>query len=424
MVSSSAMGSEIIDFSAVLGRFSGATFDSRLVKPGMLYIALKGERVDGHDFVSQALAAGAACALVRQDWPRPDSVDESRLIRVDDPRRAFGDIARDYRRTLKSKVVGVTGSAGKTTVKELTAAFLCAGGFKVHATAGNFNNDLGLPLTVLNCPADADFLVVEMGTNHPGEISRLVDIAAPDIGLVSSIGTAHIEFFKTQDGIAAEKGTLLARLPPDGFAVLAKENDRYAMLAAMSAAPVETVSLADGEATALGDALKVRLPGRHNVLNALIAYGCARRQGIGLDLCLTVLKGFSLPGGRWRVVERDGVTFIDDTSNANPTSMIAALETFAALPCAGRRIAVLGDMFELGERSAEYHAAVGTRAHGLGLDLLLTVGEQANAGIKGETQCLSVQDACAALAAFLKPGDMVLMKASHGMHLEKILDAE
>ncbi len=405
----------------VLARFAGATFDSRQVKPGMLYVALKGERVDGHDFVAQSLAVGASCALVRDDWPCPDDVDEGRLIRVPDTRTGFGELARLFRRTLRAKVIGVTGSAGKTTVKELAAAFLRSGGFKVHATAGNFNNDLGLPLTVLNCPADADFLVVEMGTNHPGEIAYLADIASPDVGLISSIGTAHIEFFHTQDGIADEKGTLFARLPPDGFAVLARENDRHDRLAAMSAAPVVDVSFADAEASVFTEALKVRLPGRHNVLNALVAFGCARRFGVGLESCIAALKDFTLPGGRWRIVERDGVTFVDDTYNANPTSMIAALETFASLPCDGRRIVVLGDMFELGERAACFHADVGRRAHALALDAVVTVGPLANEGIRGEYACKDADEARTVLSKLLRPGDIVLLKASHGVHLDKVL---
>ncbi len=419
----------------VLARFAGATFDSRQVKPGMLYVALKGERVDGHDFVAQSLAVGASCALVRDDWPCPDDVDEGRLIRVPDTRTGFGELARLFRRTLRAKVIGVTGSAGKTTVKELAAAFLRSGGFKVHATAGNFNNDLGLPLTVLNCPADADFLVVEMGTNHPGEIAYLADIASPDVGLISSIGTAHIEFFHTQDGIADEKGTLFARLPPDGFAVLARENDRHDRLAAMSAAPVVDVSFADAEASVFTEALKVRLPGRHNVLNALIAFGCARRFGVGLESCIAALKDFTLPGGRWRIVERDGVTFVDDTYNANPTSMIAALETFAAMPCTGRRVAVLGDMFELGAQSGEWHARVLARAAELPLDAVFAVGEaMANAlgkvhasgkanvfGVAGVSPAKDAAAAKAALAAFVRAGDAVLLKASHGMHLEAVL---
>ena len=207
------------------GTFKGATLDSRQVKPGMLFVAVKGERVDGHDFIPQALAAGAAGII--------------------EGREELARVAAAYRRTLKAKVIGITGSAGKTTTKELVAAFLRAGGFRVHATAGNFNNDLGLPLTILNCPEDAEFLVVEMGTNHPGEIAYLVDIARPDVGVISSIGTAHIEYFKTQDGIADEKGSLFARLPPDGFAVVGVNNDRYERLRAMSAARVVAVDPSD-----------------------------------------------------------------------------------------------------------------------------------------------------------------------------------
>jgi len=401
----------------VLPEFSGATLDSRQVKPGMLFVAIKGEKTDGHAYIPQALAAGAAGIV--------------------DGREELARLARAYRRTLKATVIGVTGSAGKTTTKELTAAFLRAGGFKVHATAGNYNNDLGLPLTILNCPKDADFLVLEMGTNHPGEIAYLVDIAEPQTGLISSIGTAHIEFFKTQDGIADEKGTLfrrLARAPGNerpSFAVLARENDRYDRLAAMSAAPVVTVSQQDAEAAELTDALRVRLPGKHNVSNALIALACARAYGVDTAACLAALADFTLPGGRWRTVTRDGVTYVDDTYNANPTSMIAALETFAAIP-APRHVAVLGDMFELGERTTELHAEVGHRAGDLGLDALLCVGAAA-AGIASaaaekappERICHVPDRAAAAdwMRNNVRPGDLVLLKASHGMRLDLLLEA-
>ena len=387
--------------------FSGATLDSRQVRPGMLFVAIKGERVDGHDFIPQAKAAGAAGII--------------------DGREELAAAAREYRKALKATVIGVTGSAGKTTVKELTAAFLRAGGFKVHATAGNFNNDLGLPLTILNCPKDADFLVVEMGTNHPGEIAYLVDIASPDVGLISSIGTAHIEFFKTQDGIADEKGTLFRSLPNGGFAVLARENDRYDRLCAMSAAPVVSVSQDDPEAASFRDALAVRLPGKHNVSNALIAAACARRFGVTTEKCLAALSDFALPGDRWRVVEKGSATFISDCYNANPTSMMVALETFAAVPAKGRRIAVLGDMFELGESSATHHAQVLARAASLRLDAVLLAGTAFAAALKefkDPKNFKGFNDLNALktfLDGFLADGDLVLLKASHGMHLEKLL---
>ena len=361
----------------------------------MLFVAIKGEKVDGHDFIPQALARGAAGVI--------------------DGREELARAAHAYRRTLKATVVGVTGSAGKTTTKELTAAFLRAGGFRVHATAGNYNNDLGLPLTILNCPPDADFLVVEMGTNHPGEIKYLVDIAEPDVGLVSSVGTAHIEFFRTQDGIAREKGVLLSdlRVSSRAFAVLARENERYDLLCGLSAAPVATVSLGDPAAARLADALRVRLPGRHNVSNALIALACATRLGVPEEACLAALADFTLPGGRWRVVERAGVTSEDDTYHAHPPSMCAALETFASLDVKGRRIAVLGDMFELGEQSAALHAQVKARAAELPLDRVILVGDNFG-GVPRET-------ARAELAELVRPGDAVLLKASHGMYLDELL---
>lgn len=389
--------------------FCGATLDSRLVKPGMLFVAVKGERVDGHDFIPQALAAGAAGII--------------------DGREELARVAAEYRRTLRAKVIGITGSAGKTTTKELVAAFLRAGGFRVHATEGNFNNDLGLPLTILNCPRDAEFLVVEMGTNHPGEIAYLVDIAAPDAGVISSIGTAHIEFFKTQDGIADEKGTLFARLSPDGFAVVGVNNDRYDRLCAMSAARVVAVDPSDEVGARLAAALAPRLPGAHNVSNARLAAACAGEFGVPLERCLAALGDFALPGDRWRVTERDGVTYVNDCYNANPTSMIAALETFAAMPCAGRRVAVLGDMFELGAESGEWHARVLARASELPIDAVFAVGAamadafgkahaSGKANVFGAADVPSVKKA---LAAFVRAGDAVLLKASHGMHLEAVL---
>ena len=386
--------------------YAGVVFDSRKVKPGCLFAALPGSTVDGHRFVRQAFEKGAKGLLVREDRAAEFTGPEAAaLIPVPDVKAALTETARDYRKILKAKVIGITGSAGKTTVKEFTAAFLRQKG-KTHATDGNYNNDLGLPITILDCPSDADFLVVEMGTNHPGEIAHLVGIAAPDAGIISSIGTAHIEFFKTQDGIADEKGTLFRSLPPEGFAVLGANNDRYERLKEMCRCRVVTV---EGAAPFSGP-----LAGEHTHWNMALAWACAKEPGVTETMARTALEGFSLPGDRWRKVERDGVTFIADCYNANPTSMVIALETFAAEPCSGRRVAVLGDMFELGAESAQHHAAVKQRAETLNFDKVIYVGENFGG--------VSRDEAKAELFAYVRPGDSVLLKASHGMELNRLLE--
>ena len=386
--------------------FTGVVFDSRKVKPGCLFAALPGATVDGHAFVRQAFEKGAKGLLVRADRAKEFTGPEAAsLIPVQDVKLSLTETARAYRKSLKAKVIGVTGSAGKTTVKELTAAFLRQKG-RTHATVGNYNNDLGLPITILECPADAEFLVVEMGTNHPGEIAHLVEIAQPDVGLISSIGTAHIEFFKTQDGIAEEKGTLFRSLPSEGFAVVGTNNDRFEKLKGMCRCRVVAV---DGPAP-----FACPLAGDYNRWNMALAWACANELGVTEAMARAALAGFALPGDRWRKSERDGVTFISDCYNANPTSMIAALKTFAAEPCTGRRIAVLGDMFELGTESARLHAEVKRTAEALHFDMVIYVGENFGG--------ISRDEAKAELFAYVRPGDAVLLKASHGMELGRMLE--
>ena len=387
--------------------YSGVVFDSRKVTPGCLFAALPGATVDGHAFVKQAFEKGAKGILVRKDRAREFSGPESAvLIPVEDVKVSLTETARIYRRALQAKVVGITGSAGKTTVKEFTAAFLRAKG-KTHATAGNYNNDLGLPITILECPPDAEFLVLEMGTNHPGEIAHLVEIGRPDAGIITSVGTAHIEFFKTQDGIATEKGALFRSLPEDGFAVLGENNDRFAMLKEMCAC---RSVVSDGTAP-----FACPLVGDYNRWNMSLAWCCAKEFGVTEVEAKNALGNFTLPGDRWRISDRDGVTFISDCYNANPTSMKVALEAFAAEPCKGRRIAVLGDMFELGDASRELHADVRKKALSLGLDKVIFVGENFGG--------VSLNDAKAELFAYVRMGDAVLLKASHGMALGRILEA-
>ena len=381
-----------VDLAAV--SFSGATFDSRQVKPGMLFVALKGERSDGHDYIPQAIEKGAAGIV--------------------DGYAELDRVAREYRRTLKAKVVAVTGSAGKTTTKELVKTFLSTVG-KVHATEGNFNNHIGLPVTILNCPKDADFLVLEMGTNHPGEIAHLCDVAEPDAALITNVGTAHIEFFGDQDGIAREKGVVFGRAKD--FGVVSKENARLEVL--RSVARCELVEV-DPRQEWMAKALDGILPGDHNVSNACLAFALAERFGAERGRCAAALEGFSLPGERWRKVEKWGATFVDDTYNANPDSMVAALDAFAKMPCDGKRVAVLGDMFELGPRSLELHRMVFHHAMKLGIELVIGVGEMSS-------QCLChlvYKDLAKLKKKFrvdVSAGDLVLLKASHGMHLGELL---
>ena len=379
--------------------FEGATFDSRLVKPGMLYVALKGENVDGNDFIPKALEAGAA-----------------KVIGGDGALAELQDLAREYRRSLKgTAVVALTGSAGKTTTKELLKSFLSTRG-KTHATAGNYNNHLGLPITILNCPRDAEFLVLEMGSNHPGEIAALCDIAEPDSGLVTNIGTAHIEFFRTREGIAEEKGTLLARAKAFG-AVPGNCDFKDALRSECRGEFVVAGPLPQE----LADAVSAVLPGAHNLSNASVAFAVASRYGVTVEDAVRSLENFALPGSRWRRVEKNGVRFIDDTYNANPDAMKAALSTFSKLENNGRKIAVLGDMFELGEASGRLHAEVFEFASCLDLDAVIAVGE-ASSRCKCTKSFENLQKLMECAEEEFRKGDLVLLKASNAMKLGKITE--
>lgn len=367
------------------------TFDSREVKPGMGFIALKGEKVDGHAFIDRAKAAGAIDVI--------DGLEE------------LAARASARRVELSATVVGVTGSAGKTTTKELLKTFLSIAG-RTYGTEGNFNNHIGLPLTILNCPDDAEFLVLEMGSNHPGEIAALCEIAKPDIGVVTGVGTAHLEFFGTRAGIAEEKGSLLAAARE--FGVYPNWDDFAEDLGRRG---TDSIAIEERHSP-LADSTEKLPP--HFSSNAALAFAVAERFGVTREAARQALKNFALPGARWRKTEKDGVVFIDDTYNANPDSMIGALRALAELPTAGRRIAVLGDMFELGAEAVELHRRVFAEAAKLPIQLVIGVGK-----ISENCPChrtyASTESLKREFSSLLKAGDTVLLKASHGMHLGELL---
>lgn len=431
--------------------FQGVSHDSRRIRAGSLYVAIKGERFDGHTFVAQALREGAAAAMVDAGWQAPTGASALPLIIVRDTRRALADAAAAWRRRLKGLVIGVTGSSGKTTVKEMSAAFLGAGG-PVCATCGNLNNDLGLPLSVLAMRADDAFGVFEMGSNHPGEIAALAEKARPDGAIITNVGCAHIGNFGSIDAIAREKGALFAALPPDGFAVVSRECERFETVAGQSRARLVTVSLARDDAdffgelidpvegvlraveTATGSTTRLRsgLPGEHNAENLLLAFAAARTAGINPAAAAQALDKLIMPAMRWGVCRHGGVTVVNDAYNANPQSMKAVIRTFMRQPVAGRKILVLGDMLELGGQTEALHREIGNFAAGHAPDLLVAVGDAAgrflaDAAVKSglcSAKVVCYADALQAKAVreVLGAGDTVLLKASRGVGLERILD--
>jgi UDP-N-acetylmuramoyl-tripeptide--D-alanyl-D-alanine ligase len=423
--------------------------DTRQLVPGCLFVALKGERFDGHRFVARALAEGAAAAIIAQaqaEAVRAEVAGAGTLLVVDDPLRALGDLAGWYRSRFAIPVVGVTGSVGKTSTKEMLAAILGRRA-PVVCTQANHNNEIGLPLTLFALESQHTAAVVELAMRGRGQIAYLANIARPRVGVITNIGTSHLELLGSQEAIARAKGELLEALPPDGAAVLPAADPFLPLLRSLSSAPVTTFGFA-GEGSpdvavadlmveptesrftlqALGVSVSVRLPlpGRHNALNAAAAAAGALRAGATLADVAAGLEAARLPEMRMQVTRTaSGITVLNDAYNASPASMAAALEHLAHLPGA-RRLAVLGDMLELGDGSRAGHREVGR--HAAGLDLLIAVGERARdladgareAGMAAE-RVLTCDDAAAALALLrqvVQPGDAVLVKASRGMRLE------
>ncbi len=425
------------------------TQDSRAVRPGALYVALRGERFDGHDFVDSAFRAGAVAAMVEASWEAPAGVASLPLLRVANPAKALLALAKGYRASLQTFFLGVTGSAGKTTLKELTASMLSGAGETV-ATPGNKNNEIGLPLSILSIPPSARYAVIEAGISHPKDMDPLASTLQPDAAVISSIGSAHIAFFGSEQAIASEKAKLLSATPPTGFAVLLDAVHERATLEAACRCRVVYASLKNPEADYFGESLpfggvrvhrrgesavelRTGLQGEHNVANALLAYATAREAGVTPEQALAGLAHFKAPPMRWERLDAGSVHVINDAYNANPLSMCAALKTFAQMQVPSGKVVVLGDMLELGEESDALHRQVGEEAGRTPWKRLVAVGSASRALLDGArsagyepsrmTWFATTAQAAEALPALLAPGDTVLLKGSRGMRLEQIVEA-
>jgi UDP-N-acetylmuramoyl-tripeptide--D-alanyl-D-alanine ligase len=419
---------------------TGVAIDTRKLQPGDLFVAIKGERADGHDYLDEAAARGAVAALVTR---KVDS--ELPQVLVNDTELALGDLASAVRAQRDVRVVGITGSNGKTTVKTLVASILSRHG-RTHVSAGNFNNELGLPLSLLSMPQDTKYAVFEMGAGKPGDIAYLAAIARPDIGLVTLIAPAHLARMGSIEGVAETKGALYQALPADGIAIINADDAFASFFGGLAGArrqlrfgldqPADVGAdiieqRVDGSrfvlSTPHGDAeVALPLPGRHNIANALAATAVALALEVPLETIVTGLEQVPGVAGRLRRETMDGGwTLIDDSYNANPSSMAAAIDTL--LLAGGERWLVLGDMAELGADARALHAGIGVRARERGVDRLFAVGPLGVATVEAFGAGGEHFDDKAALIAALKSrvhaGVTCLVKGSRSAGMEQVVAA-
>jgi UDP-N-acetylmuramoyl-tripeptide--D-alanyl-D-alanine ligase len=397
-----------------------AVIDSRAAGAGDLFVGLPGGNVDGGRFAPQALAGGAWGVLVA-----PEHAEAARcampgaLIAADDPLLALQRLATAWRRALRCQVIGITGSVGKTSTKDILAAML-AQAKRTVANRENLNTDIGLPLTVLEAPPGTEALILEMGMRGPGQIAELTAIAEPDVGVITAVAPVHLELMGSIEAIAAAKAELVAGLKPGGTAVIPAGE---ALLEPHRRDDVTTVTFGPGgDVEELPTGLELPFTSAHMRQNALAALAAARAVGVEpdglLDVALSSFRGqrMHLPGD---------IVVVNDCYNANPMSMRAALDDLAA-SASGRRVAVLGDMLELGPDEARFHAEVGAHAREVGVDLLVAVGPRAAHFADGYGDVVALSDAQAAaesVPGLLQPGDTVLLKASRGVGLEVVARA-
>ena len=431
----------------------GYSIDSRTIGAGELFFAVKGDRVDGHDYVATALSNGAAAAVVSQHWLAPDEIDPCRLLRVPESEdcvlRAMQTLAHRVRQDWGGRVIGVTGSAGKTTTKEMVAAVLAAK-FRVMKSEGNLNNHFGLPLQLLRLEREHEVAVIEMGMNHAGEIAALAKIAEPDWGVVTNVAPVHLEFFEGGiEGIAAAKKELVEALPADGLAVLNFDDDRVAAFARGRVEGVVFYGLREGaevraesveemglegvrfQVTARGERAEVRLNllGRHNILNALAAVAVGMLSGISLVESARALEELRAVDRRGEVLEWRGARLVNDCYNSNPRALDSMVDALMPIK-GGRHIVVAGEMLELGPDAEALHAACGEHMAARKVDVVVGVRGHARAlaeaARKGGTDAVffeTPEEAGGWMREQVVAGDVVLLKASRGVRLERALQS-
>jgi len=416
--------------------YTGVSTDTRTIRPGALFVALSGERFDGHAYLAQAAAAGAGGAVVRSGTPM---VEGLRLYEVADTLRAYGDLARARRRQLSGPVVAVTGSNGKTSTKEMLAAVLSTA-YRTHATPANDNNLVGIPQTILAAPDDTEAMVIEAGANQLGEIPRAREIIEPGVAVITNVSPSHLEGFGSLEAVMAEKLALLDGVPlgvvgtePAALAGRARQHARRVLVAGLAAADriPERVSVdTDGHPTLSVDGQIIRLPliGRHQAANAMLAWTVVQELGLDRVRAAEALRHLVIPGGRGELRQFGRLTLLDDCYNSNPASFRAAIASAAAIRGGRRLVFVAGTMRELGERSAELHGEIARALVELNPDLLAVVGDFAAALAPYAPQLgdrlLTAPDPLTLgplLRARLQGDEFVVLKASRGVALERII---
>jgi UDP-N-acetylmuramoyl-tripeptide--D-alanyl-D-alanine ligase len=435
--------------------FKDIATDSRKIKPGELFIALKGERYDGHNFLKQAISRGAVGLVVKEAATSRGLTSRERaaVIEVNDTLNALGQIARYWRQKHPIPLTAITGSNGKTTTKEMLAGIM-KHSFRVLKSEGNFNNLVGVPLTLLRLSAEHQIAVLEFGANQPGEIARLSEIADPQVGVITNVSDSHLEFFKTREGVARAKGELFRTLKSGSSAVFNADDHRVVELAEpypgkklsfgiKSQADVRAENILSrgirgtefklcvpGDSTSLA----LSIPGRANVYNALAAVAAARIFEVNLATIKKALERLTPCPGRLEIIPLSrGIYLLNDTYNANPKSMEESLSTLVNLSKGGRAIAVLADMLELGEASESFHRQLGRTVAELKVDLLFITGQWAEAVARGaEEKGMDKESVfigkdhegiARQLKGIIRKGDWILIKGSRKMRMEGILDS-